>query len=59
MSSWILSNFLSDYFIDLFGYKDLKIISHKSTKISKHEYFVAKKCTTEYSCKIVQYSILM
>ena len=31
----ILPNFLSDYFIDIFGYKDLKIISHKSTKISK------------------------
>ena len=35
VSPGILPNFLSDYFIDIFGYKDLKIISHKSTKISK------------------------
>ena len=35
VSPGILPNFLSDYFIDIFGYIDLKIISHKSTKISK------------------------
>ena len=40
----ILPNFLSDYFINIFVYIDLNIISHKSGKISKHEYLLAKKC---------------